>query len=105
MRLRGLVWREIFERRAQLATSFLAILLGITVIVAVKDITFYSEKAVAGQLDALGANVLVLPSQPRSRTTTAPTFRTRSFPRSTWIGWCCPTFRGSTTCPPSCRSR
>mgnify|MGYP000082087906 CR=1 FL=1 len=53
--------REIFERKNQLATSFLAILLGVSVIVAMKNITFYSEKAVAYQLDALGANVLVLP--------------------------------------------
>ena len=61
MRLRTLVWREIFERKNQLATSFLAILLGITVIVSIKNITFYSEKAVAKELDALGANVLILP--------------------------------------------
>ena len=46
MRLRTLVWREIFERKNQLATSFLAILLGITVIVSIKNISFYSEKAV-----------------------------------------------------------
>ncbi len=61
MRLRTLVWREIFERKSQLLTSFLAILLGITVIVSVKNISFYSEKAVAREMDALGANVLVLP--------------------------------------------
>ena len=47
MRMRTLVWREIFERKSQLATSFLAILLGITVIVSIKNITHYSEKAVA----------------------------------------------------------
>jgi putative ABC transport system permease protein len=61
MKLQTLVWREIFERKNQLATSFLAILLGVSVIVAMKNITFYSEKAVAYQLDALGANILVLP--------------------------------------------
>jgi putative ABC transport system permease protein len=61
MHLRKLVWREMFERKNQLATSFLAILLGIAVVVSIKNITFYSEKAVAAQLDALGANVLVLP--------------------------------------------
>jgi putative ABC transport system permease protein len=33
----------------------------VSVIVAMKNITFYSEKAVAYQLDALGANILVLP--------------------------------------------
>ncbi|MCX6927709.1 MAG: ABC transporter permease, partial [Verrucomicrobia bacterium] len=61
MKIQTLVWREIFERKNQLATSFFAILLGVSVIVAMKNITFYSEKAVAYQLDALGANILVLP--------------------------------------------
>ena len=61
MHLRKLVWREMFERKNQLVTSFLAIMLGIAVVVSIKNITFYSEKAVAGQLDALGANVLILP--------------------------------------------
>jgi putative ABC transport system permease protein len=61
VRLRTLVWRELFERRNQLVTSFLAILLGITAIVAVKNITVFSEKAVARELDMLGANILVLP--------------------------------------------
>jgi putative ABC transport system permease protein len=61
MKVGTLVWREIFERKNQLATSFVAILLGISVIVAVKNITFYSEKAVARELDALGANILILP--------------------------------------------
>jgi putative ABC transport system permease protein len=50
-----------FERKNQLATSFFAILLGIAVVVSIKNITFYSEKAVARELDALGANILVLP--------------------------------------------
>ena len=61
MLLRSLVWREMFERRNQLVTSFLAILLGIAVVVSIKNITVYSEKAVARELDALGANILVLP--------------------------------------------
>jgi putative ABC transport system permease protein len=53
--------REIFERKSQLLTSFLAILLGITVIVSIKNISHYSEMAVAREMDSLGANVLVLP--------------------------------------------
>jgi putative ABC transport system permease protein len=61
MRLRTLVWRELFERKTQLLTGFLAVLLGVTVIVAIKNITFFSEKAVARQLDTLGANILILP--------------------------------------------
>ncbi len=42
-------------------TSFVAIALGITVIVAVRTMSTFSEKAVAGELDNLGANVLILP--------------------------------------------
>jgi putative ABC transport system permease protein len=61
MRLRTLVLREIFERKSQLFTSFLAILLGITVIVSIKNISSYSEAAVAQEMDSLGANILVLP--------------------------------------------
>ncbi len=61
MRLQTLVLREIFERKSQLLTSFLAILLGITVIVSIKNISHYSEMAVAREMDSLGANVLVLP--------------------------------------------
>ena len=61
MRLRKLVWKELFERKNQVVTGLLAILLGVTVIVAMRNITFYSEKAVAQELDALGANILVLP--------------------------------------------
>ena len=61
MHLRKLVWREAFERKNQLATSFFAIFLGIAAIVSIKNITFYSQKAVARELDALGANIQVLP--------------------------------------------
>jgi len=61
MRIQTLVWREIFERKSQLLTSFIAILLGITVIVSIKNISHYSEMAVAREMDSLGANVLVLP--------------------------------------------
>ena len=61
MRLQTLVLREIFERKSQLLTSFLAILLGITVIVSIQNISYYSEKAVAREMDSLGANVIVLP--------------------------------------------
>ena len=61
MRLRTLVLREIFERKSQLLTSFVAILLGITVIVSIQNITYYSKGAVEQEMDSLGANVLVLP--------------------------------------------
>ena len=61
MNLRTLVWRELFERKSQMITVFIGILLGITTVVAIKTITHYSEMAVARELDTLGANVLVLP--------------------------------------------
>ncbi|WP_166823361.1 ABC transporter permease [Thalassoroseus pseudoceratinae] len=61
MNLRTLVWRELFERKGQMLTIVVGILLGITTVVAIQNITFYSEKAVAVELDRLGANVLILP--------------------------------------------
>jgi len=61
MNLRTLVWRELFERKSQMITITIGILLGITTVIAIKNITYYSEKAVARELDSLGANVLVLP--------------------------------------------
>lgn len=45
----------------QLFFSLLAITLGIAVITGIKNITYYSEKAVSRELDELGANILILP--------------------------------------------
>lgn len=61
MTLSKLIWRELFERKSQMLTIFLGIFLGIGTVVAIKNITHYSEKAVAREMDSLGANVLVLP--------------------------------------------
>jgi putative ABC transport system permease protein len=61
MTIAGLIFKEMFQRKNQLISSFLAISLGIAVIVAIKNITVFSERAVAGELDALGANILILP--------------------------------------------
>ncbi|MEO9590442.1 ABC transporter permease [Rhodopirellula bahusiensis] len=61
MNLKKLVWRELFERKSQMITIFVGILLGITTVIAIKNITYYSEMAVAREMDSLGANVLVLP--------------------------------------------
>jgi putative ABC transport system permease protein len=60
MKIRQLVLRELFQRNSQLISSLAAVSLGIAVMVAIQSITHYSEKAVAGELDALGANILVL---------------------------------------------
>ncbi|MEX0670573.1 MAG: FtsX-like permease family protein [Pirellulales bacterium] len=61
MSLGTLVWRELLERKAQMLTVAFGIILGITTLIAIRTISFYSEKAVARELDSLGANVLVLP--------------------------------------------
>jgi len=61
MRKVDIIIKELCERRSQLITSFIAITLGIMVIVGIKTVTFYSENAVASELDNLGANVLILP--------------------------------------------
>jgi putative ABC transport system permease protein len=61
MRLWTLVGRELRRRPVPLLTCGLAILLGVTALVAVRTVAVYSERAVARELDELGANVLVLP--------------------------------------------
>lgn len=62
MKWNTLVWLELLQRKHKLMTSCLAIILGIAVIVTIHSLAVYSEKAVAKELDALGANVLILPS-------------------------------------------
>ena len=61
MNLRTLVWRELSERPSAMLTSTLAILLGVTALVAIRHVTVFSEQEVGSQLQSLGANVLVLP--------------------------------------------
>jgi len=61
MLYRTIILKEISQRRSQLITSLLAITLGIAVIVGIKNITVFSEKAVSLEMDALGANILILP--------------------------------------------
>jgi putative ABC transport system permease protein len=61
MKVIKLVLKEMIQRGNQLFASLLAITLGIAVIVGIKNISFFSEKAVSRELDSLGANVLILP--------------------------------------------
>jgi putative ABC transport system permease protein len=61
MKIFQLVWLELGQRKAQLVSGILAITLGIAVIVAIRSISLVSEKAVAINLDNLGANIMVLP--------------------------------------------
>jgi putative ABC transport system permease protein len=61
MNIRKLVWLEFKQHKAQLISGLLAITLGIAVIVGIRSISVVSEKAVAINLDNLGANIMVLP--------------------------------------------
>lgn len=56
-----LVYLELWHRKSQLISGLLAITLGIAIIVGIRSVSEFSEKAVAVQLDNLGANILVLP--------------------------------------------
>src|SRR5512133_765287 len=61
MRLTDLTLKELWHRKSQLVSGLLAITLGIGVIVGIRSVAVVSEKAVAVNLDNLGANMLVLP--------------------------------------------
>jgi putative ABC transport system permease protein len=61
MNVYSLVWWELCHRKSQLISGLLAITLGIGVIVGIRSVAVVSEKAVAVNLDNLGANILVLP--------------------------------------------
>jgi len=56
-----MVLKELTQRKNQLVTSLIAVVMGIAVIVGIRSITYYSERAIALEMDALGANVLILP--------------------------------------------
>lgn len=61
MTLRSIVWKELRERPASVATGIVAILLGVAALVAIRHITVFSEREVGRQLASLGANILILP--------------------------------------------
>jgi putative ABC transport system permease protein len=61
MRLATLIGREMGERPVPMVTCLLAIVLGVTALVAIRTVTYFSEMAVAREMDSLGANVLILP--------------------------------------------
>lgn len=63
MKLSTLVWRELAARPTTLLTASLAIVLSVGALVAIRHITTFSEQAVAGQLERLGANILILPKE------------------------------------------
>ncbi len=61
MKLRTILWKELWLRKSRMISGLLAITLGIAVIVAIQSISAVSERAVKVKLDNLGANILVLP--------------------------------------------
>lgn len=61
MKLRNLIWKELWQRPTPLITSLAAVALGVTALVAIQSITVFSEEKIAGDMQSLGANVLVLP--------------------------------------------
>jgi putative ABC transport system permease protein len=61
MRLATLIAKELRARPAPAVTCGLAILLSVAALVAVRTVTVHAEMAVARELEALGANVLILP--------------------------------------------
>ena len=58
---RKLIWKELRQRPTAMVTCLLSIALGVTALVAIRNVTIYSELAVSSQMEALGANVLLLP--------------------------------------------
>ncbi len=61
MKLRTIIWKELWLRKSQLISALLGITLGIAVIVGIQSVSAVSETAVKVSLDNLGANILVLP--------------------------------------------
>jgi putative ABC transport system permease protein len=61
MRLWTLIRKELWERPVPMLTCLVAIVLGVTALVAIRTVTYFSEMAVAREMDSLGANVLILP--------------------------------------------
>ncbi|WP_145265866.1 ABC transporter permease [Calycomorphotria hydatis] len=61
MNLRSMIWKELWQRPTPMLTSLLAVTLGVTAMVSIQNITVFSEKKIAGDMESLGANVLVLP--------------------------------------------
>jgi len=61
VKLRTILWKELWLRKSRMVSGLLAITLGIAVIVSIQSMSAVSERAVKIKLDNLGANILVLP--------------------------------------------
>lgn len=82
MSITKLVFKEMSRQLNQLFTSLLAITLGIAVVVGIKNITVFSEKAVSGEIDALGANILILPKSASVQDYYSADFQNEEIPES-----------------------
>lgn len=58
-----LIWKEIRQRPTAMVTCLLSITLGVTALVAIRSVTIFSEQEVATRMEALGANILLLPKE------------------------------------------
>ncbi|WP_437223959.1 ABC transporter permease [Planctomicrobium sp. SH661] len=63
MTLRSMIWNELKSRPWSALSNSLAILLGVAALVAIRHVTYFSEKEVSQQLSQLGANILILPAE------------------------------------------
>jgi putative ABC transport system permease protein len=61
LKLRTILWKELWLRKSRMISGLLSITLGIAVIVGIQSVAVVSERAVKIKLDNLGANILVLP--------------------------------------------
>ena len=61
MRNFSLIWTEMIRRPAPSVTALVIVALGVSALVAVESVASSSEQKIAGQMQQLGANILVLP--------------------------------------------
>ncbi len=61
MKLRSMIWKELWKRPSSMLTSLLAITLGVSAMVASQNIAISSDKKNTEDMESLRANVLVLP--------------------------------------------
>ncbi|MDM4015089.1 ABC transporter permease [Roseiconus lacunae] len=61
MKIHHLIWKEMRKRPTPMITSLLAVTLGVMALVAIQNIAVFSQRKIAGDMESLGANVLVLP--------------------------------------------
>ncbi|MAT15814.1 MAG: cell division protein FtsX [Planctomyces sp.] len=61
MKLRNLIFKEVWQRPTSMLTSLIAVTLGVMALVAIQNITIFSEEKINSDMESLGANVLVMP--------------------------------------------